>query len=90
MGKREVESTTVFVDLFTIHAHPNGTFDVDFPPVASGTSKIQLDNVLVGIPIVDRVRWVFGRGKVVGVDAPGFVNTPAGASFRARMLSLGA
>lgn len=51
-------------------------------------TKLMLDNVLVGIPIVDRVRWVFGQKKVVGIDFPGFVNTPAGASFRARMLSL--
>ena len=52
-------------------------------------TKVMLDNVLVGIPIVDRVRWMFSRGKVVGTTFPGFVNTPAGASFRARMLSLG-
>jgi peptide/nickel transport system substrate-binding protein len=48
--------------------------------------RVMLDNVLVAIPIVDRVRWVFGRGKVRGLEDPGFMNTPAGASFRARLL----
>lgn len=51
-------------------------------------TKVMLDNVLVAIPIIDRVRWVFGRSKVVGIDDPGFMNTPAGASFRARLLSM--
>ena len=49
-------------------------------------TKTMLDNVLVAIPIVDRVRWVFAKPKVGGIDDPGFMNTPAGSSFRARLL----
>lgn len=49
-----------------------------------------IDNVLVAIPIVDRVGWVFAKPKVGGVDDPGFMNTPAGSSFRARLLYMNA
>jgi peptide/nickel transport system substrate-binding protein len=51
-------------------------------------TRVMIDNVLVAIPIVDRVRWVFAKPKVQGVEDPNFMNTPAGASFRARLLSL--
>jgi peptide/nickel transport system substrate-binding protein len=51
-------------------------------------TKVMLDNVLVAIPIIDRVRWVFAQQKVAGIDDPGFLNTPAGASMRARLLSM--
>jgi peptide/nickel transport system substrate-binding protein len=51
-------------------------------------SKVLLDNVFVAIPIVARVRWVFARPGIGGVDHPEFVNTPAGAGFRPRFLWL--
>ena len=50
--------------------------------------KLQADNVFSQIPIVARVRWVFAKPTVEGITDPEFVNTPAGASFRARFLSL--
>ncbi len=50
--------------------------------------KMQADNVFSQIPIVARVRWVFARPAVEGITDPEFTNTPAGASFRARFLSL--
>lgn len=48
----------------------------------------QLDNVFSQIPIVARIRWSFAGSNVVGFDDPEYLNTPAGASFRARLLSL--
>ncbi len=50
--------------------------------------KLQADNVFSQIPIVARIRWVFAKPSVEGITDPEFVNTPAGASFRARFLSL--
>ncbi len=48
----------------------------------------QLDNVFSQIPIIARIRWAFAQPDVVGFDDPEFLNTPAGACFRVRLLSL--
>ncbi|MEX2230484.1 MAG: ABC transporter substrate-binding protein [Dehalococcoidia bacterium] len=48
------------------------------------------DNVFAQIPIVARIRWAFAGKNVGGFDDPEFLNTPAGASFRARLLWLNA
>ncbi|MEY2463655.1 MAG: hypothetical protein QOH64_1793 [Acidimicrobiaceae bacterium] len=88
VGKREVESTTVFVDLFTVHIHPDGTFDVDFPPFASGASKIQLDNdgfkritIRRTVPMSDGTQakvavTLTGTGPLLPFDASGPAPVP--------------
>lgn len=48
--------------------------------------KVLMDNVYAAIPMITRVRWVFARKDVGGMDHPELVNTPAGASFRTRYL----
>ncbi|MFN8559676.1 MAG: ABC transporter substrate-binding protein [Dehalococcoidia bacterium] len=50
--------------------------------------KLMKDNVLGRIQIVTRVRWLFARKNVGGMDSPEVVNAPTGAGFRARFLSL--